>query len=238
MKKKHGFTLIELLVVIAIIAILAAMLLPALSAARERARCANCISKMKQIGLAAHMYAGLNKDYLPYPYAVTNSQVNANGCSAGTSSTSSLWVLYRDGYFGSDERISSPLDKYKNAVEAYYHCPSDTFNFAVSGSNLRTSYWFWISNNRNADGSVTLAATDHDYSRSMITDEPGNAWLFDVYPFFEPVANGITDYRDNHPDTINILKIAGDVRGETLKAMRSVQTSWKWTAPVCDFFDK
>ena len=65
--KKH-FTLIELLVVIAIIAILAAMLLPALSAARERARAASCISNLKNIGLATIMYADDNKGYTPHVY--------------------------------------------------------------------------------------------------------------------------------------------------------------------------
>ena len=55
-RETRGFTLIELLVVIAIIAILAAMLLPALSAAKQRAQGIKCISNLKQMDLAYIMY--------------------------------------------------------------------------------------------------------------------------------------------------------------------------------------
>jgi prepilin-type N-terminal cleavage/methylation domain-containing protein len=123
MRRNRGFTLIELLVVIAIIAILAAILFPVFARAREAARKATCLSNLKQIALAAIMYAQDYDEVLP--------AANASGsaCSAHPVDPANLWVNFSGGTFaagvGSTDywQIADLLVPYIKSLDIF-NCPT------------------------------------------------------------------------------------------------------------------
>jgi len=89
---RRGFTLIELLVVIAIIAILAAILFPVFARAREKARTTACLSNVKELATAVHMYVQDYDETMPGYTVYTSNSASVPRPYSGGSGTYLYWM--------------------------------------------------------------------------------------------------------------------------------------------------
>lgn len=169
-QRDAAFSLIELLVVIAIIAILAALLLPALSSAKQRAQNAQCLSQLRQCGVAMNLYLADYDDRLFWNS--TNVSLYGMEWFIWAGRTNQNLATAQGGIFNQTDR---PLNHY-GLNAAVVTCPRDQGR----ADTLPQRLFDWVGNSYmfNAVGYSGLAPGGLNGRRATTVAAPAQTVLF------------------------------------------------------------
>jgi prepilin-type N-terminal cleavage/methylation domain-containing protein/prepilin-type processing-associated H-X9-DG protein len=215
---RRAFTLIELLVVIAIIAILAALLLPALAAAKAKAKRAACLSNLRQVGLAFRIYAGDNNGTIPFgPQA--GAFTSPMNLYPSTGAPTSLISLGSGAPVGLGLLLSQQLAEQPKVL----FCPgsdqrldADKQLANVGVRQALSSYYYRHAGNTQMFGGVNLTAPKLDDLGSNRNGNPVRALVIDTQFLAPPgmATYGISPSTHHQQRTANILYADGHTQSQ------------------------
>lgn len=234
----RGFTLVELLVVIAIIGVLVALLLPAVQAAREAARRAQCGSNLKQVALGVHNYISAKR-------TLPAGAVTAGPCCSAYSYSNwaidllpmieqqTLSAAYDRSQYN-DRATSTANLQVTQAVVPTYSCPTDeeANKLATPGAGPGASIQYRTSSYRAVTGRSDNTQADVWWGAQLLAHSGSNFPLPSAYRGALHTVGNIP-YEAVKPaqitDGLSNTLLVGEKASATTGATLGQQTFWGYS---------